>query len=192
MTAFCQLQTWTGGQEEHGNQLFESAEQSLLEFSPYHLCGRAKFAGMIFHLINDVETNFKEEVAGCGPEQVAWLSLSLSVWTSRNSALIGNWKYDTMLPAGPGYTRFFGQFTKSTYRGIFTQVFQNLKKTFHLNGGQTQFSSSVCLGHGGVTRVWNWNFLGSKTHSKNGCRSLEHAECSFKIHQMLAAGTDPR
>lgn len=130
MTAFCRLQTWIGGQEEHGNELFESAEQILLEFSPYHLCGRAKFAGMIFHLINDVETNFKEEVAGCGPEQVAWLSLSVSVWTSRNSALIGNWKYDTMLPAGPGYTRFFGQFTKTTYRGIFTQVFQNLKKHF--------------------------------------------------------------
>ena len=35
-----------------------------------------------------------------------------------------------MLPAGPGYTRFFGQFTKSTYRGIFTKIFQNLKKHF--------------------------------------------------------------
>ena len=50
----------------------------MLEFNPHHLCGRAKFVGMIFHLINDVETDFEEELAGI-PQQVAWLSLSVSV-----------------------------------------------------------------------------------------------------------------
>ena len=53
----------------------ENAKQSLLEFNPHHLCGRAKFVGTIFHLINDVETDFEEELPGI-PKQVAGLSLS--------------------------------------------------------------------------------------------------------------------
>ena len=41
------------------------------------MCGRAKFVGMIFHLINDVETDFEEELPGIPQRaQVAGLSLS--------------------------------------------------------------------------------------------------------------------
>ena len=65
----------TSGSKNTDNGSRENAKQSLLEFNPHHLCGRAKFVGMIFHLINDVETDFEEELPGI-PKQVAGLSLS--------------------------------------------------------------------------------------------------------------------
>ena len=68
----------TSGSKNTDNGSRENAKQSLLEFNPHHLCGRAKFVGMIFHLINDVETDFEEELPGI-PQQVARLSLSVSV-----------------------------------------------------------------------------------------------------------------
>ena len=75
----------TSGSKNTDNGSRENAKQSLLEFNPHHLCGRAKFVGMIFHLINDVETDFEEELAGI-PKQVARLSLSAAVSVTRPRA----------------------------------------------------------------------------------------------------------